>query len=1489
MKNHFTLSLLLAILVFVPIYADEAPGLTCETAPYVGAEYTAHLTPGTYWFYSTSYDFPFSIEYVWDRSKMSYSKSSPEFIVDFSCEAGVYEDPTLYEVIKFAKDSLDKEIPTIGHLSPNANNNWYRTFDGDYRVSLYMFGITNNIKIYIKMTVQEEGDVYFNSTSQHALCANQGIDMEMGMTIDLSPEDSVDMYKWPLAEWVQYNYEMVWTGEDELYVAQGNKCNVTRTNDATMDNEHYFIEEYDGVYTWLSNRSLKEAKDYKITDEFVRFYPEGKGQFSIRRLPTRINTFALKDSTVFATIDQDNRIIKAVLPKGSVPELIVPDAKIIFEPADQVYSFNNDYTEITIDDGMNSKYTLDISVVPNSANTDATLSSILVDNEPIAGFSPSKYEYTVDCKAVPVVSAVTNDPNASYTVKQATDWNRTAIVTVAAEDIYETQDYLVNITLPAHTDATLRDLRANDITIKGFSRDVFRYEYNVTKPENIPLIVGTANDYRAQSCEVTKEASKTVLPDSTEVTCVAEDGSKQVYTVVFDKFMGSDATLASLRVNGEEFVNPEATVNVTVGSLPPAIVATPTDPKATYYIDEPKQVLAFTQYPVVVTAEDGETTQTYRVWCTVDATADASLKAINVNGDLIEGFAANTLDYQLQLNDKPVITWETNDPNAKAELSEKTVSDITNYLITVTAANGTTQQIYSVTVNVKKLGTDATLSFISIDGGENAIEGFDAGKFSYNFDVDAVPADALIEAETNDPKATLVKEWIDDSTVKFTVTAEDGVTTNTYTINFHVNIIIELNHDATLAWIAVKDVMSVDHPEAGVPVEFNVTSNDFKVEWAATEPTTDVVEVWTDDTHLELVTLAEDQITSLTYYVTVNVQVAPPLSDDATLKSITVDGQTITSFVEGGQPNQFTVTTLDDFAYQTNDPNATAELSWAGNNLTIEITAENGVTKARYFFVFTVYSPSSDATLQSITVDGQTITSFVEGGQPNLFTVNTLEDFAYQINDPKATAVLTWNETILTIDITAEDGITKARYFFIFTVYTPSHDATLAYVRLFDEILNDFVPNIPNTVTLNAIPTEDDVEIVTTDTKATISYVWSDNTLTIDITAEDGYTTLRYVFVVDVHIPSADNTLSDLMLDGLTIEDFSPLTSIYNVTVQQLPVVSAQLSDAAATFVVNQPTEENPVATVVVTAENGKVRTYTVNFTIYVAPVVSLIPLEVEFVNGFKGFIDADKKTIAVYYLSTESVPAAIKSWKPQEGYTVYSVDMVSYNSLKVTSPDGEAVYAISYYPVSYANLHSGITYYFDGTEDYIKTAYYYTDSRGWRLSKDVEEEENRRISRGKDRLYFFIPGCAAIRLNTTTASRSIRISLNGEDITEKQVQYNSLSEAYYTASQGEITYINGLTKRKPMMLEIESEGSTGDAAFNAITLLAEETGWEDNTMSSISFINGVILNPEGLELKVYGITGQLVAESSTNIDLNGQPAAVYIIRCNEQAIKIVK
>ena len=90
----------------------------------------------------------------------------------------------------------------------------------------------------------------------------------------------------------------------------------------------------------------------------------------------------------------------------------------------------------------------EFEVYEQVSDDDATLSSISINNSPISGFSPQTTSYThildVGDIEVPIITASTTNPNATFTVNNASDVSETTTILVNSADNTQTMTYSIS-------------------------------------------------------------------------------------------------------------------------------------------------------------------------------------------------------------------------------------------------------------------------------------------------------------------------------------------------------------------------------------------------------------------------------------------------------------------------------------------------------------------------------------------------------------------------------------------------------------------------------------------------------------------------------------------------------------------------------------------------------------------------------------------------------------------------------------------------------------------------------------------------------------------------------------------------------------------------------------------------------------------------------------------------------------------------------------
>jgi hypothetical protein len=199
---------------------------------------------------------------------------------------------------------------------------------------------------------------------------------------------------------------------------------------------------------------------------------------------------------------------------------------------------------------------------------------------------------------------------------------------------------------------------------------------------------------------------------------------------------------------------------------------------------------------------------------TTSLNTDATLSALTVSvGTLDPAFAPATTAYTVDVaNDVTSITITATAGDANASLiGAGTKTDLTvgdnNFSIVVTAEDGTTKITYTVKVvrAAPVLSTDATLSTLTVSEG-TLTPVFDPATTTYSVEVANTVTSITITATANDANASLVGDGtqtdltVGDNVFNIVVTAEDGTTTETYTVTVK-----------RADFVSIKDVQSGVH------------------------------------------------------------------------------------------------------------------------------------------------------------------------------------------------------------------------------------------------------------------------------------------------------------------------------------------------------------------------------------------------------------------------------------------------------------------------------------------------------------------------------------------------------------------------------------------------------------------------------------------------------------------------------------------------------
>ncbi|RAV17912.1 cadherin-like beta sandwich domain-containing protein, partial [Paenibacillus contaminans] len=420
-----------------------------------------------------------------------------------------------------------------------------------------------------------------------------------------------------------------------------------------------------------------------------------------------------------------------------------------------------------------------------------------------------------------------------------------------------------------------------------------------------------------------------------------------------------------------------------------------------------------------------------------------------------------------------------------------------------------------------------------------------------------------------------------------------------------------------------------------------------------------LIDLTVGDNAIPVLVTAEDGITTTTYTITVNR--APKstnanLSDLTVSGGVTlneafsantlsytanvdheIDSLTVTPTVEYPQA---TVTVNGNPA---SDP---VNLNVGDNAISVVVTAEDGTTKKTYTITVT-RAKSSNADLGALALSAGTLDPvFAAGTESYTASVGnavTSIDVTPTVADSTATVTVN-NDTInsgspknvtlnvgtntITVVVTAQDGTTTKTYTITVT-RAKSSNADLSALTLsagtldpvFASGTESYTASVGNAVTsIDVTPTVADStatvkvnnDTINSGSAKNVTLGVGTNTVTVIVTAQDGTTTKTYTITV-TRAKSSNADLNALTLSAGTLDPvFASGTESYTASVGNAVTsidVTPTVADSTATVTVNNDTINSGspknvtlnagtnTVTVVVTAQDGTTKTYTITVT----------------------------------------------------------------------------------------------------------------------------------------------------------------------------------------------------------------------------------------------------------------------------------------------------
>ena len=287
------------------------------------------------------------------------------------------------------------------------------------------------------------------------------------------------------------------------------------------------------------------------------------------------------------------------------------------------------------------------------------------------------------------------------------------------------------------------------------------------------------------------------------ITVTAANGSSRIYTVHYPVQLSSDATLLTIKYGDQVVPNfdPERTtykIELELGAAIPIITPVKNEEAQTYEINVHNDSVF-----VDVRAEDGTPNQYIILFERVKSnvtmlnniilTDKITKKQLPI--DLFE-FRKDSFDYTIVLpydpldrDSVPAITVVVADSLQDVTVTEKPLTNSVEAIIRVIAPNGVDEAEYTLLFLFTR-NNDAALTDIKIDGA--SVRNFQPTTLDYKYvypygsDSTAFVTNenvySIVSVEMSDPKATDTMYVAADASIIITVTAQDGKSQNTYSI-----------------------------------------------------------------------------------------------------------------------------------------------------------------------------------------------------------------------------------------------------------------------------------------------------------------------------------------------------------------------------------------------------------------------------------------------------------------------------------------------------------------------------------------------------------------------------------------------------------------------------------------------------------------------------------------------------------------------------------
>ena len=864
-----------------------------------------------------------------------------------------------------------------------------------------------------------------------------------------------------------------------------------------------------------------------------------------------------------------------VLPIGTttLPEITWISGDI-YQTVTPSYGGVSGNTRLVVKAQDNSTKTYTISFSVAQANV-STLLDIQIGGVSLTNFDPNvtTYNYLLP-RGTTVLPAITYTVYDAYqTIRKIEGGvNGATSITVKAQT-GATTVYTINFSVDKSTISTLSDIQIGGVSLAGFDPNRFTYNYLLPSgTTSLPAIVAVKGD----AFQANPIISKGGISGTTIIRSIAENGDFKEYAIVFSVEKNENASLLNILLDNiplpgfaPDVLNYTYVLPLTATTCPNITVEKSAG--QTVNIMAP-QLIGTAR--IEVQPEEGSS-NIYTIKFTFPQQTNAQLAQLVVNGTPVNNFDPSVLTYDYVLpsgtTTLPTITYTTGDASQIVYVSPGGLNGITT--ISVMAENGSVVE-YTINFSVAK-SNNALLADLKVANLSVANYRSDSLNYAYTLADNSLICPEITAVKGHEGQTISMQTPSLEGQASIIVTSEDGLVTNTYTIDLAFMVRtntaltdIKLNGNSLTGFNS--DVLT--YTETITAEETNTI-----ITYTKADSTQTVHVNATNLSSCELIVVAQNG-DSRTYNINYNILPSNnPLLADLQLyntqtnqfESIAGFAPTTYNYVQTLGWRTRSVPTINPVA---TNPKQVITIWYEGINdaTVIRVVAEDGTTQD-YTIEFPV-EKSSINTLSNLYVDGTPVTGF--NPIVNSYTVTlpygttTVPDITWHVGVTEGKDVYE-QQVILTapninapaqVQVIAEDGSSKT------------------YTLTF-KIAETDKSNILQTIIVNGVPVGNTTTNTTFDitlpygttTLPTIEYIknFPEQTVLVSQGAVNGITTITVysnktnetmpiVYTLNMQVNTNSSVLlSDIKVNGTTIANFSPTKTSYIVNVTDVPTMSA--------------------------------------------------------------------------------------------------------------------------------------------------------------------------------------------------------------------------------------------------------------------------------------------------------------------------------------------